>query len=721
MPAVGAAISAAVVKYAATFSISQFLISTAASLALSAISRAMAPKPKASSFSNAGSRGGVTQNVRQAITSHAIIYGQKRVGGPIVYVASSASNQILHMIIPVAAHEVEAIDEVWLNDTVIPNDYLNETGVVIAGRYSGYVRIRKYLGTTTQGADPLLVAEVPEWTAAHRLAGIAYVYAMLIYNQDMFPGGIPNISAVVRGKKIYDPRSETEKFTTNGMLYAYDFLKSEQFGMETPDSRIDLDAIEAGANISDEFVTTSDIPTTVSVVNDTTDIITLTGTRLRYHLGDRVTIASTGSLPTGLSAATNYYVIPYQFKDTVRIKLASSFDNAMAYTAINLTSAGSGTMTITKNAEPRYHGAGVLDVANEIQDNLLDILSCSGAKAIYAGGVWKVLPAAYYSPTVTLDEDDFIGPLKIQTKLSRRDRFNLIRGVFSSSLNDWQPTDYPAMSDSAAIGRDGQEIGRDYDLPFTNREFCTQRLAKIELKKAVQDIVVKARCNLRAMQVQAGDTVNITNARMGWSSKPFEVTAFRFILGGEGDPPDLGVELTLRETASAIYDWDVSEESDIDVAPNTTLPNAFDVQAPDGVAFSSRRVETQGADSVFILVLQWNPSNDAFVVNEGFAEIQFKLSSEAIWRPSFRVSGSLSFSDVQQASVNTSYDLRIRFINNLGVRSSWVTILGATVGTSGGVGATNDWGLFSASVTTTNDWGDWTSTPTTFNDWETFT
>lgn len=740
----------------AGFSITGFLLSTASSLALSAIQRALAPKPKtpSSNFAISAGRSSITQNVRQPITSHQIVYGEKRVSGPIVFVSSTNGNNYLHLVVVLAAHEVEAINEVWFNDTVIGNDFIDVNGNVIMGRYTGLARIKKYLGTASQGADPNLVAECPEWTVDHRLQGRAYIYVRLICSQDIFPGGIPNISAVVKGKKILDPRDNEEKFTTNSALIAYDFMMNQKYGLESIGA-IDIDSVIAAANICDEFVETSAISETVMVAAPTSDLVQLETTRLRFQLGDRVTFSSTGTVPGGLDGVyapyyvddaetdllysddaetdqyyysettgtpLNYYVIPYQYKDSTRIRLAATLADALANNYIDITSAGSGVITVTKNAEPRYHGAGALTTNAEVGDNFLDILSGFGGKAIYAGGIWKILAAAYTAPTFTLSENDITAPMKIATQVARREKFNQIKGVFSSSINDWQPTDYPAMTDDAAVTRDGQLIPRDYDLPFTNREFTTQRLAKIEVLKAGQPIIVKCRCTLRAMQVQAGDTIYVNNERMGWEEKIFEVTQFKFILGGSSkENPELGVELTLRETAADIYDWDTSEESDIDIAPNSNLPNAFDVAAVTGVAFSSRPVETAGGDTVYALVLQWTISPDAFVVNDGRYEIQFKLSSEDAWRPSFYVSGEITFTDVQQASVNTSYDLRIRAINNLGVRSSWVTIFGATVGTSGGVGSTDDWGLFSDSVTTSDDWGLFSDSVTTSDDWGFFT
>lgn len=70
----------------------------------------------------------------------------------------------------------------------------------------------------------------------------------------------------------------------------------------------------------------------------------------------RVQVSTTTTLPAGLSAATNYYVI--KVTDTT-CQLATSYANAVAGTAINITDAGTGTHTIN-TLLPRYtSGAGV--------------------------------------------------------------------------------------------------------------------------------------------------------------------------------------------------------------------------------------------------------------------------------------------------------------------------------------------------------------------------
>lgn len=90
-----------------------------------------------------------------------------------------------------------------------------------------------------------------------------------------------------------------------------------------------------------------------------TDIITMTSTTnipSNILTGTRVQLTTTTTLPAGLSLATNYYVI--KVTDST-FKLATTYANAVAGTAINITDAGTGTHTMSRLL-PRYtNGAGV--------------------------------------------------------------------------------------------------------------------------------------------------------------------------------------------------------------------------------------------------------------------------------------------------------------------------------------------------------------------------
>ncbi|UOF80557.1 hypothetical protein [Caudoviricetes sp.] len=90
-----------------------------------------------------------------------------------------------------------------------------------------------------------------------------------------------------------------------------------------------------------------------------TDVCTWTSTaNIPSNLltGTRVRLTTTTTLPGGLATATDYYFI--RVSDTT-FKLATSYANAVAGTAINITDAGTGTHTVNWLL-PRYtNGAGL--------------------------------------------------------------------------------------------------------------------------------------------------------------------------------------------------------------------------------------------------------------------------------------------------------------------------------------------------------------------------
>jgi hypothetical protein len=90
------------------------------------------------------------------------------------------------------------------------------------------VRVQKHLGTPTDPADAYLMSVVPDkWTSTAVLRGFCYTVVTLDLNQPEFQGGIPPIEVVLRGKKLYDPRTGLTAWSQNPALVLYDYLTSE--------------------------------------------------------------------------------------------------------------------------------------------------------------------------------------------------------------------------------------------------------------------------------------------------------------------------------------------------------------------------------------------------------------------------------------------------------------------------------------------------------------
>lgn len=233
--------------------LSHFLVTTAIGAAINALT----PKPTATP-----SGYNVTQT--GSALDHQIIYGRTKVAGVRVFDGTTGeTNTYLHRVLAFAGHEIESYDQLWINDALV-------TGLDVDGnisevtlpdgststRYSGYVRIKKHLGATDQIADPDLVSEVSDWTTDHRLRGIAYLYVRLKFNADVFPNGVPEITAVIKGKKVYNPVTDTVSWTDNPALCIRDYLVSG-YGLNEDTANIDETLFSTAAGICDQTNTLS--------------------------------------------------------------------------------------------------------------------------------------------------------------------------------------------------------------------------------------------------------------------------------------------------------------------------------------------------------------------------------------------------------------------------------------------------------------------------------
>jgi hypothetical protein len=145
-------------------------------------------------------------------------------------------------------------------------------------------RVHWHLGTDDQTADARMMELLPgEWTSEHRLRGIAYLVVELDYNQDVYSSGLPNISAVIRGAKVYDPRTGTTAWSSNPALLLRHYAQHPLGGNLGEDGVNDAHCI-AAANACD-------VSTDYTVVRDGVEV---TETRKLYEAG---TVFTSGVRP----------------------------------------------------------------------------------------------------------------------------------------------------------------------------------------------------------------------------------------------------------------------------------------------------------------------------------------------------------------------------------------------------------------------------------------
>jgi len=115
-----------------------------------------------------------------------------------------------------------------------------------------FARVRWHLGAPGQQADARLQALLPGvWTADHRATGIAYLIVEFDYDETAYPSGIPTVTALIRGAKLYDPRAGATAFHDNPALMMRHVLLHPQFGKRTVLSAAEDARIVAAANACD--------------------------------------------------------------------------------------------------------------------------------------------------------------------------------------------------------------------------------------------------------------------------------------------------------------------------------------------------------------------------------------------------------------------------------------------------------------------------------------
>lgn len=339
---------------AASAFLSTFVTVFAVSAAVGLVTQALAPSSAVGDFANAPR----TVNVTDPVTTRRIVVGEVRIGGPRVYFTTTDSNKLLHLVVVHAGHEVDSFAEKLIDGETVMTDSNGE----VLGRFAGFAdedeyadeglvshaRLKTHTGAPGQTADADLVAEVAEWTSAHKGTGIAYSYGRFRYNLDLYDA-VPHISAVVRGLKVYDPRDGGTRWTRNPALIKRWYLTDTTYGLGVDPADIDDASVTEAANICDEMVPVVSAPSDVfharvpidchverkalqicqqklaaGEVSDCSveeaaltacetpalwDLLWRPTRTVRLRIGDRVQVSSTGILPPPLSAATNYYAI----------------------------------------------------------------------------------------------------------------------------------------------------------------------------------------------------------------------------------------------------------------------------------------------------------------------------------------------------------------------------------------------------------------------------
>lgn len=632
--ALGAAIgigSGVVAGTGAAFMLGFSAIAIGAQFLISGLARHSLPSGSPSTLTSDSASHSVA--VRQSASPRRVIYGRAPNGGVVTYTATTGTTgDFLHLVVTLAGHECDAIEAIWFNDyqlTLSSGDHGDETG-----KYAGFCTIERKLGAPGEAAFPGLITDTAgmagNWTSAHRQDGCCSIHVKLTWSQALFANGVPTIYAVLRGKKVFDPRSSTTAWSNNTALCVRDYLQDTRYGLRALAGELNDVSMIAAANQADTAITLAGGGTEPQYAcNGAFDCSQVPGDVLK------------GLLSSGAGKLSYVGGQWSQFLGAWRSPAAFFGDDDLRG-ALVLT-AGIGRRNLYSGVKGTFLSAlnnwQVSDFPSKVKASY--VADDSGIVGCADRGTWATATGYLVNDAVMSGGQAYACTVAHTSGASTQP------GVGASWATVWV---YCAEMN-----------WRDVQYPFTTSSATAQRLAKIELERGRRQLTLAAPCKLRMYEVAAPDVVAFTHARWGWTDRTFEIATAQLI-----SEPDtaLGVDLNLVETDAAVYAWDPSEEQ---AFLGTLTPAQWDSGGGGDGAIqpvtSMTAVSNAGTHvtSGPRIRVNWVAPADSRVTSGGYIIVSYADHGVGNWTDYPRLSGTttqdyIGYGDLAGSSV---YDVRV--------------------------------------------------------------
>ena len=135
----------------------------------------------------------------------------------------------------------------------------------------------------------------------------------------------------------------------------------------------------------------------------------------------------------------------------------------------------------------------------------------------------------------------------------------------------------------------------EVQFPFTTSETMAQRLQRITLNANRQTTQINLLTTTKFMRLQPNDWVYVTNDRLGYSSKVFEVVSMNLEVVGD-DVPTVATRLVLKEASNTVFSF---------------ASNSYETPVSEGSAISTGTYGITAPSSLSATVT----TNNSFTVN----------------------------------------------------------------------------------------------------------
>ena len=551
---------------------------------------------------------------RSATAPRQIIYGKTRVGGTIVHMETSGvDNYLLHMVIAISGHEIEELTNIRLND----KDLTTSTST-ISGSTVYTVTNSDY--TNTDNDNNFGSGRLMRYTFSDgsQTAVDAFMNAQL------------------------SSMGTSDKFLGMSYIYMQMVFDSEKFGGGIPATSF----LVKGKKVYDprnNSTAWSDNP--ALIIRDY-----LTNTEY------------------GLKAQT------VEINDTTN---AGGFASAANTCDQNVTLADGST------TEKRYTANGFTNFSASGNGIIESILSSMAGKMSYVNGQFNVFAGASQTPSLTITDDELLASLSISTKTTSNDFYNTVKPVYVDSTTDYQGTDAEVYQDTTFLNADtpsGESTANyvkqmEVQLPFTVTDTMAQRLGRIALKSQRQTVSLSALVSLKFMRCQPNDWVYLTNVRLGYSQKVFQVVSTNLEVISEGEVPVIATRLELIEIASSVFNFATNDYTTGQSEGSDVTTGSYAVTAPSNLALA-QQTNKEGVTTKVDIKASWtNNSSDKVTLTE----VAYKLSTDSAFTSDFTVGKGVAVALLPNVVVGKTYNVKARHIDVNGVTSAYTSVVNIAI------------------------------------------
>jgi len=569
-----------------------------------------------------------------------LIYGTRRVGAQIIYMDVNA-NDSRDMYV-VYALSVGECDEIIGRTIELDGNPLTDSARFIDGGYIGSDKISsgsgslntvsqngtggdpgagsfgtdptakyRYVmnlhhGAATQTADPMLVASMPNWTTAHRLDGICYIAAHYGYSKEGMWRGVPQLTVQVRGKKVFDPRDNTQTFGTvstykhsdNPALCFLDYITNDEYGKGLTSSQINMSTFTAAANVCDTQV---DQP----YFNGSAQNVTWEGTAGN----DFINITGTGSntvwwqnkiseLINLEDSSGNAVLTSAEIKDIQRTNFYDASEQYSVYFngTLGSTYASQNGQSLLK--VKRFHCNGFVDVNKNVMDNAKELLANMRGIFLYIDGKYELSIEDTGSSTFSINDNHIIAESGIGVDYGNKDKkANKVIVEFFNANKKYELDTATVLHTASPFTADdgGEVLEIKAEFPFVSDPYIAYNMAKAILTRSRNQTTMQFMGTPEMYKLNVGDIVDLTYAGLGFNGKVCRVEALELQSNGL-------VAVSLIEYFD-VYTWEVPPQEAVEELAD--LPSAFAVKAPTGLAFTD-----SGSSSTARPFLSWNEPTD---------------------------------------------------------------------------------------------------------------